>query len=299
MITKPISAYALEIDNPQMVSNLKWPLLGSPKLDGIRCLKINGKVLSKTFKEIPNLYIQSKLLQLPDGLDGELIVSGSFNNVQSAVMTELGEPDFKYYVFDYVIDSLGMPYITRLAHLNELQLPDFCVNIEQELILSETELYAYEAKCLQAGYEGIMLRDARGRYKCGKSTLNECYLLKVKRFNDSECIIIGFEEQLHNNNEATKDNLGHTKRSSHKSNKVPNNTLGKFIVREIGDTPWKGREFRIGTGEDLNIALRKKVWDNQSEYLGKFITYKYQAHGSKDLPRIPIYKGFRSELDIS
>ena len=98
---------------------------------------------------------------------------------------------------------------------------------------------------------------------------------------------------------AVEDEVGHMKRSSHKDGMKPAGTLGKFLVQEIGDTPWNGKTFAVGTGEGLDQALRQKIWDNQGEYLGKIITYRYQAHGTKDLPRIPIWYGFRHEDDLS
>jgi DNA ligase-1 len=144
-----------------------------------------------------------------------------------------------------------------------------------------------------------MLRTPNSPYKQGRSTLKEGWLLKVKRFKDSEAEIIGFEEQMENTNEKTKDELGHSKRSSHKAGMVGKGTLGKFLVREIGSTPWFGREFAIGTGEGLTNELRQEIWDNRDKHLGKILTYKYQVHGIKELPRLPISKGFRDERDMS
>jgi DNA ligase-1 len=128
--------------------------------------------------------------------------------------------------------------------------------------------------------------------------VREGYLLKRKPFKDSEAIIVGFEEQMENANEAEQDAFGRTKRSKHLEGMIPKDTLGKFLVREIGETPWLDREFAIGTGEGLTQDLRKEIWDNQSKYLGKIVTYKYQPHGIKDLPRLPIWKGFRDKRDL-
>jgi len=79
---------------------------------------------------------------------------------------------------------------------------------------------------------------------------------------------------------------------------VGKGTLGKFLVREVGDVPWKDREFAIGTGEGLTQLLRQQIWDAKETYLGKIVTYKYQPHGVKDLPRLPIWKGFRDKRDM-
>jgi DNA ligase-1 len=290
MITKPMLAATLE-----SAECLTYPILVTPKFDGIRCLKLNGKALSRKFIEIPNRHIQKALAALPDGLDGELICPDkSFNETQSAVMTEDGEPEFKYVIFDYVADGIDRPYDARMWDLHKLNLLEFSF-IEKalpEALYAPYQLEEYERDMVEAGYEGVMIRSEKGPYKCGRSTTKEGYLLKLKRFADSEAEVIGFEERLHNANEATKDELGHTKRSSHKANLTPMDTLGALIVKD----PKFSKTFKIGTG--LDDAQRKEIWDNKDKYLGKLVCYKYQPFGMKDKPRIPSFKGFRDKRDV-
>ena len=295
IIKKPMLA-----DHMDPAIPLVFPLMGTPKIDGIRCLRRDGRTVSRTFLDIPNRHIQKVMAVLPDnGPDGELVLPGkSFNETQSAVMSEDGEPDFNYCVFDYVTTSLKEEYYKRMEKLKALALPDFCVKLLPVTLNNTTELEEYEAKCLLEGHEGIMIRKPNGPYKCGRSTALQQFLLKVKRFRDSEAVIIGFEELMSNQNEATVDELGHTKRSKCQEGLVPAGTLGKFRVREIGNTPWKGKEFEIGTGEGLTAALRQQIWDHQGCYLGAIVNYRYQPHGVKDLPRIPIWWGFRSKIDL-
>jgi DNA ligase-1 len=293
-ISKPMLA-----DTPDSLLTLVYPLLATPKLDGIRCLKLDGRILSRKFKDIPNDHIRQTMESLPDGLDGELMVMGStFNEVQSAVMSVAGQPNFIYYVFDYVSTSLKTPYSERMIELKNLSLPSYCIKLLPVDIANYNELLFYEESCLADGFEGVMVRKPDGPYKCGRSTVREGLLLKIKQFKDSEAEVIGFEEQLHNANKAEIDELGHTKRSKAVDGLVLAGTLGKFIVREVGNTPWKGKEFAVGTGEGLTAVLRKKIWENQAAYIGKLITYKYQPHGVKDLPRLPIWKGFRDRKDM-
>jgi len=275
-------------------STLKFPLLATPKLDGIRCLVIDGQALSRKFKHIPNHFIYNKIRTLPSGLDGEIMLPNkAFNEISSAVMSEDGKPDFKYYVFDYVSDDLKKPYSKRMEELAALEVPDFVVKVLPRQIESLDELNALEEKFLSGGYEGVMVRSLHSPYKCNRSTLKEGYLLKIKRFRDAEAEIIGFEERLHNENEATTDELGHKKRSSHKANLVPANMLGAFLVRDLTT----GVEFAIGSGYD--DAFRKKVWENPYRFIRKIVKYKFQEIGQKDLPRFPIFLGFRDEADMS
>jgi DNA ligase 1 len=288
-ITKPMLACTLE-----GMDSIVFPVLATQKLDGIRCLIQNGQAVSRNFKPIQNSYIREQLSKgLPDGLDGELILEGKeFNEVSSAVMREDGTPDFRYYVFDYVSGDLDDTYTNRMAALDKLPLPSFCVKLLPKVILNLPTLLAYENKCVGEGYEGVMIRTPDSPYKCGRSTSREGYLQKIKRFTDSEAVIVDFEERLHNENEATTDLLGHTKRSSHQENMVKTGTLGALRVKDIKTQI----EFKIGTGYD--DALRQEIWDNKDKYSKLLVKYKSQAAGAKDAPRFPVFIGFRSADDL-
>jgi DNA ligase-1 len=295
IVTKPMLAPT------EIPESFSFPLWATPKLDGIRALHINANFLSRTFKNIPNEYIRKTVLSagLPEGLDGELIIPGQpFNIVSGSVMRESGEPDFRYYIFDYVSVSLSEPYEERMERLAALTLPSFCVKVLPKLIKTQDELDEFEAACLELGMEGFMARLPGGGYKCGRSTLNQKLLLKGKRFHDSEAKVVGFVELMHNENEAEQDAFGRTKRSSAKEGLVPAGMLGKFIVEEIGDTPWKGKQFGLGTGQGLTPPLRKEIWEDREKYLGTICKYKYQLAGTKDLPRLPIWLGFRDLQDM-
>lgn len=303
MIKKPMLAASMENSKGEKMSfkDLSYPLGASIKLDGIRCLRVNGQTLSRSFKPIPNKYIQAQMANLPDGLDGELVTyneDGSvrtFSEVQGDIMSQDGEPNFRFEIFDYVSTSLDKAYKDRLIDLQSLSLPSFCTLVLPTICNNEAELLAYEVQAIGDGHEGIMTRNLQGGYKCGRATFKSQDLIKIKRFVDSEAEIIGFEEKLHNANEAETDELGHTKRSSAKAGLVPAGTLGTLRVRDVHD----GREFGIGTGKGLNDELKKEIWDNQSKFLGKIVKYQYQEVGTKDNPRIPSFQGFRDPRDMS
>lgn len=305
-ILKPMLASPLENSKGEQMSfsDLKYPLMASIKLDGIRCLRVDGKTLSRSFKPIPNKYIQKRMNELNvNNLDGELVTyneDGSvrtFNEIQGDIMSEDGEPNFKFEIFDYMVME-DLHFQGRYQYLEVLfasgSLPDFCKLVKHELILDENQLTSFEDQAVADGHEGIMTRSLEGRYKFGRATFKSQDLIKIKRFIDSEAIIIGFEEKLRNENEAETDELGHTKRSSAKAGLVAANTLGNFLVRDLVSNV----EFKIGTGIGLNDTLRKKIWDNKDLYLNKVITYSYQAVGLKDKPRIPSFKGFRHNEDM-
>jgi DNA ligase-1 len=275
-------------------AKLQYPVYATPKLDGIRCMKVNGSIVSRNFKPIPNNHIRETLeRELPEGADGEICLRNTmaFHEVTSAVMRETGTPDFVYCMFDL---------FSPLGYMDRMTLMRGCVGSGTNIIMplypvtirNETELLAYETDMLALGYEGVMVRTGTGPYKFGRSTVREGYLLKVKRFTDSEAIILGFVERMHNGNEATKDAFGRTERSSHKENMVPMDTLGALQVRDIKS----GVEFEVGTG--FNDETRKEIWNNKVALRGSLIKYKSQKSGEKDKPRFPVFLGFRSANDM-
>jgi DNA ligase-1 len=295
MITKPMLASSWNGEE------LTYPLYATPKIDGIRALKIDGELVSRSFKPIKNDHIRKCLAGLPNDIDGELC-AGTLDNLKSFQETqhlvnskEIVSDDWVYIAFDWVSESLDDTYKTRMACLHyhhcRTTYPNTRFLFPKE-INSLEELVAYEQMCISKGYEGVILRSGDGPYKCGRATVKEGYMLKVKRFDDAEAKVVGFVELEHNNNEAEKDNFGRTKRSDKKEGKVGAGVLGKFIL-ELPD----GKQFGCGTG--LSAEQRKEIWENKDSYLGKLVKYKYFAHGEKDLPRHPVFLGFRDEEDLS
>lgn len=281
------------------LATLRFPLYASPKLDGIRTVILNGKALTRNLKPIPNHYIRDTLeayAAILDGMDGELIVGdptapNCFNVSSSAIMSRDGEPDFQFHVFDRVGEA---SYKDRwyLPTDGIAGLLAFIKVVPQWNCESLEELMSIEDEVVSLGYEGIMTRSPEGRYKFGRSTAKEQILLKVKRFEDFEATVVGFEERMHNANEATINALGHTERSSHKANLVGRGDLGALICTH----PDYKETFKVGTGFD--DATRKEIWDNRDKYMGAFAKIKHQPSGSKDLPRFPVFLGFRDPADM-
>ena len=273
----------------------KFPYAATPKIDGIRFLMVGGAALTRSFKPIRNEYLQKILSSnLPDGIDGEL-TSGSTFQECSSIMRIKGEPDFKVWILDFVNPKGEVkPYKERMDELRKFEnfnIPSYEI-LFPTIVSNQEQIDQLMINNLNAGYEGLMLRDPNGIYKFGRSSVKENILLKVKEFMDDEAEIIGFREKMVNTNEGLKDNFGRTKRSSCQDGLKPSGTLGGFILRNS-----EGLEFSCGSG--LNDALRDEIWKNQSKYLGKLVKYKYMSKGIKELPRHPVFIGFRDETDLS
>ncbi len=92
--------------SPADLDAIQYPIFASPKLDGIRASVVDGKLLSRTLKEIPSRHVFCTLSKsVLDGLDGELIVGdptspSCYRDTVSGVMAIEKIPNFRYYVFD-------------------------------------------------------------------------------------------------------------------------------------------------------------------------------------------------------
>lgn len=291
-----------------------YPVIATPKLDGIRCITTDLPVkepyqclpVCRSLKQVPNAYIRSQMgLYLPPGLDGELITYGprgwpidpkTFHAVQSDVMSETGKPDFIFHAFDWMFETdPNMPYELRASALQELfedQFPLYARAVVHKVCHTRGMLEDFENTCLELGYEGVCFRDPRSPYKYGRSTQKQQWLIKMKRFEVSEAVIIGMEESMANNNPQTLNELGYAERSSHKANMQGKGIMGALVVRDVHTKA----EHRVGTG--FSMQDRETFWKSKESFIGKGIQYKHQLHGRKDLPRIPSFVGMRDLRDM-
>lgn len=291
---KPMLATDAELEK------LRFPLLASAKLDGVRAVVRDGIVYSRSNKPLPNKFIQEKFKHL-EHFDGELIygdpcAKDCYRRTTSAVMSHESTDgcDVSFYVFDHIL-HLEQPYFSRIKELGRDRVRgrtyrDYIIHPQHHVICIEA-LLTLEEKMLDLGYEGLILRDPNAPYKRGRSTAKEQYLLKLKRFVDAEAVVIGFEERMHNGNEATTNELGRTKRSSHQAGKIGRGDLGALICR-FGDI-----EFNIGTG--FSDDERAAIWRDKDKYHGRLAKFKHFAVGAKDAPRHPVFLGWRDPKDMS
>jgi DNA ligase-1 len=278
---------------PKDFREIVFPVLASPKLDGIRALRIGGRLVSRTLKDIPNDYVRDWCCSnLCDGLDGELLLPGMtepFEEVSSAIMSKDGKPDFVFAVFDKIETQ---PFSLRLQSLPDwVPHTEHCRVVPHDMIYHAQELEEYCASCIELGFEGTMIRSPGGRYKFGRSTEKEGILLKIKHFDDDEAEVIGKVEEMHNTNEQTLNEIGLSKRSSAKAGKVGKGRLGALVCR-FAD----GTEFECGAG--FTEQQRIDLW--AADLSGVQVTVRHQpppgGRPAGKKPRIPVFKGIRRDL---
>jgi DNA ligase-1 len=291
---------------------LRFPVLTSPKIDGIRCViekSEDGLIdpYSRSGKIIRNKFIQQTIGLKPLlGLDGELVVGDFnapdvYNKTSSGVMSAEGEPDFTFYVFDIRYLS-AEPYHHRMRQAMALCNWHAGVSVgkmrvvflRQKAISNIDEFDEAEADYLSHGFEGMMVRHPDTAYKFGRSSPKIGELLKVKRFAHDEAEVVGFEEMQHNGNEALTNELGRTKRSTAKDGMLPAGMLGAFICR----APAYAETFNVSCGS-MSMKDRKEAWEGRTGWLGATIRFKHLPHGAKDRPRHPLFAGRRDADDIS
>ncbi len=291
-ITKPMLA-----DKCGRPDLLPFPMLATPKLDGIRCLKVGGRALTRSFKPISNRFVRGWIeANLPDGVDGELVLrGGTFSETTSAIGSRDGQPDFVFHVFDYVAAGLDRRYVERMGDLAAADLdPGRVVKVLPVRVDGPGALARYEEQCLAAGYEGVMVRTPDSPYKCGRSTEREAWLLKIKRFDDAEAVVLGTYEGMSNMNEAGVDAFGRTKRGMAQAGMVGRGELGGFVVRHAES----GVEFRLGYNHVLGGVDRVTLWSKRDSLVGMLVKFRHQPSGAKDAPRFPKFVGFRGEWDM-
>jgi DNA ligase-1 len=278
------------------VESLPYPLLVSPKLDGMRIVKIRGKVLTRNLKPLANLHVRAALESiLPNGIDGELCLpdwTARLEDVMSAFRSVKGEPAFSFAAFDYFEGCTSDPFhkrMSRLAHAAS-GLPHVEL-LRHERVNSPEQLRARFDEWVAEGFEGLMVRRPDGPYKMGRSTLKEGYLLKLKPWHDEEATIIDCIEEFENTNQ---DRTATGARSSAQAGKVGKNVLGAFAC-EFDD----GTEFTVS---GFTEAQKREWWgaDRGQSLIGSRVTVKYQVvHGGRaegQAPRHPKFKCFREDV---
>ena len=163
-----------------------------PKLDGMRCVSIDGKLFSRDGEPILGVpYIKPP----PGKWDGELYVHGwSFEQNISIAKSRTPHPlhhQMKYHVFDCINDE---PQNKRLALIQEIfsqKHENISVVETHHVVYSKELMKELHDAAKSKGYEGIIIRASHGLYEPNKRSK---YLQKYKMFLDDWFPLVGIEE---------------------------------------------------------------------------------------------------------
>ncbi len=233
--------------------------LMSEKLDGIRALW-NGKEL--TTRQGKKLAVPDWFLQgfPPFAMDGELWSKrGAFEQIQSIVMRKKAHADWRqltYNIFDIPEQKGGLS--KRLAVLQQWMAQNttpYLRIIPQISCRNKEHLLKFQQEIEAVGGEGVVLRDPDAPYIHGRTAT----ALKVKRFDDTECTVISY-----------------------------NQGKGQFkeVTGSLNCCLSNGITFALGSG--LNASQRK-----HPPAIGSLITFKHQGWTAKGMPRFPVFLHIR------
>ena len=98
-------------------------------------------------------------------LDGELFAGGGgFNEIQGRIAR--GFHGLSFQVFDA---PAALPFRRRLAYLKTLDLPGHCQIVPQIKCKDTPHLLEYADAIVDAGGEGLVVRDPRAMYQAGRT----------------------------------------------------------------------------------------------------------------------------------
>lgn len=303
------------LDNWQP-DKLVFPLIGQPKIDGVRALNMAGRLTGRSLKTFKNRYLTTQLSHSSlIGMDGELAAESHVHPdlcriTSSATGTIEGQPYVLWWLFDYVtVETKELGYIDRLQALEDaikaapLGLQPHLRMIPWRWLHSLEELEAYDTENLLAGYEGTVLCGPNMPHKDGRAG-KKLFKWRIKRFVDFEFTVHTVIEGEENQNEAQTNELGNTFRSSHQENMVANGMVGAMlgtVLADIfdGDTLLfsKGQEVRVGAG-CLTHEQRRYYFNNQDEFKRLVHKAKFFPKGIKDKLRFPTWQSFRNAEDM-
>lgn len=219
--------------------------------------------------------------------------------------------DLHWWLFDYITEeTIKLPYYERYDRLtyhlgvigdSRLHL------VPYDIIRTPEELVAVNARYLDAGYEGTIIRNPNALYKEGRATQKGQELWRIKPWADFEILVTGVTEGERNENEAKTNSLGRTERSSAKAGKVPNGQVGSVQGTLLADvySPVTGKKLfdkglpiTAGSGK-MSVKQATEWFTDQSQIVGHIAKIKFMSHGCKDLPRMATFESKRLPQDMS
>ena len=276
-------------DNPDVVTGKEFAI--TTKSDGGRIIAVKENGIVKFFTRAGQEYeglvdLEKELVSIPDDnfvLDGEitllnpgkLVSKEQYKETMKITRKDGEKHGVKMLVFDmmpvanFKMQQCPISYWSRRGMLTSLfDLNNFTYFKKLPILYKGTDtskIMELLEQQVSNGEEGVMINIISAPYEF-KRTSN---LLKVKKMNDLDLEVIGFEE-------GTNRLVG---------------TCGALLVN------YKGNVVKVGTG--LSDDLRKEIWNNQQDWLGRTVVIKYfeettNQNGGTSL-RFPVYVDYRTD----
>jgi DNA ligase 1 len=295
----PVFECMLAHDGANHESKIVGKKLVEPKLDGVRCLTVidyenqtvtqytrNGKML-ENFTHITE-YLSQYINEFGRSmvLDGE-VVSHTFQDLMKQVHRKdnVKAGDARLVLFDCLpmiefkqgVSVMGLR--RRREFLKNWQNifsdSGFIEIVAQrefnlDILTDEIEFRDYNKEMVEAGYEGIMIKDPDSKYECKRSTA----WLKQKPFIEVSLAVTGYEE-------GTGRNQGR---------------LGALICEGEDD----GKTICVNCGSGFSDGDRSELWLGRDSLVGQVVEVRADAvtqnqDGTYSLrfPRFKTFRGFK------
>ena len=296
----PVFECMLAHDGANHESKITGKKLVEPKLDGVRCLTVvdfesrtvtqytrNGKVL-ENFGHI-TAYLEKQLDNFGRSyvLDGE-VVSNSFNELMTQVhrKSDVQANDARLVVFDIVplvefkqgISVMGQRRRSKFLRENfsNIVADSGCMEIiaqrefDLDVFTDEIEFRDYNKQAIEAGFEGILIKDPDAKYECKRSVS----WLKQKPFIEVSLEVKAVEE-------GTGRNVG---------------KLGALVCEGKDD----GKNIVVNVGSGFTDDQREEFWVDKEAMIGQIVEVRADAvsqnqDGTYSLrfPRFLRFRGFK------
>lgn len=274
----PMLAHKYERDSTKNKKNdIQFPCYVQPKLDGLRCVLYmdNGKVKAQSrtgtyfdtmehicdslfplFRENPQLVLDGELYTdaIPFEELAGLIKKKKISTQDSARLKQVS-----YHVYDIINKDAYTKRYEQLCVLIQDAIAHIKL-VETKIVQNKDEFYAAFSEYINAGYEGIMLRNIHGLYV---ENYRSHDLQKYKEFVEDEYPIIGYKEA---------------------------------DGRDKGTVIWicktkEGREFCVRPKGSLEY--RRQLFLDAESYVNKILTVIFQELSEQQVPRFPVGKAIR------
>ena len=298
----PLFECMLAHDGAKHEKKIAGKKLLEPKLDGVRVVTIvnaanktatmysrNGKVLENFGHITAAIEANIELFDRSIVLDGEM-VSSSFQALMKQVhrKSDAETSDARLMLFDVLPLSefqkgesiMGQKRRSNLLRsmkpvLDKVGSIDIIPQIEVDLggYVGELQFKQYNKDAIEAGYEGIMIKDVDAIYECKRSAS----WLKMKPFIEVSLTVTAVEE-------GTGKNVGR---------------LGALICEGEDD----GKKIQVNVGSGLTDDQRAEFWADQQDLLGQIVEIRADAatlnQDSTELyslrfPRFLRFRGFKA-----
>ena len=253
MLAKPLDA-----------SRLEFPLIASPKLDGLRGIFHQGTFYTRNGHIIPGLTkLQSVLTLLNEpydfDLDGELTVNDAEFNTASGLLRS--KVEVENVVFNLIdIPGTTFPFSRRYEIMKRIGFINPMVKyIPHKLIRNEAELDHYYNRTRDFGFEGLVVKPLNYKYVQKRSY----DWMKIKPEETEDLLVFEVYE----------------------GQGLFAGMLGGIVV------DYKGKKVKVGSG--FSMEERQTFWADPNRIVGKIVEVAYMEETPYGSLRFPVFKELR------